>query len=348
MATGGLALAERYYSSRIGEGVIFDLRAALFDHVQRMPLAFFTRTQTGALTSRLNNDVIGAQQALTGTLGSVVSNVITLVTVVGAMAFLDWRLTLLSLVLLPLFILPAKRVGRRLQAITREQMDLNASMNATMTERFNVAGALLVKLFGRSDDESRSFAERADGVRDTGVRAALYGRVFFVALALVGAIGTAAVYWVGGLQVIGGHALGGHARGARRLRHPALRAAHRAHQRPGRPDDARSCRSSGSSRCSTRPSRSSTGPGAVDLVGAAGRDRARRRVVPLPAATRSSPRSSSSATARRRRSARRRRRRGSCCGACQRSIEPGQLVALVGPSGAGKSTLASSSPGSTT
>src|SRR5918995_2561357 len=130
-----LSLFERYWSARIGEGLIYDLRVALFDHVQRMPIAFFTRTQTGALTSRLNNDVIGAQRALTGTVGSVVSNLVTLVTTLVAMAALDWRLTLLSLVVLPSFILPAKRVGRRLQAITREQMNLNASMNATMTER---------------------------------------------------------------------------------------------------------------------------------------------------------------------------------------------------------------------
>ncbi|MGH9216151.1 MAG: ABC transporter ATP-binding protein, partial [Acidimicrobiales bacterium] len=192
-------------SSRIGEGVIYDLRVALFSHVQRMPVAFFTRTQTGALTNRLNADVIGAQRALTGTIGSVVSNVITLVTTLVAMAFLEWRLTLLSLVVLPLFILPAKRVGRRLQTVTRQQMDLNASMNTTMTERFNVAGALLVKLFGRGHDEERSFAARADGVRVAGIRAALLGRTFFIALGLVGAIGTAAIYWVGGLQVISGN-----------------------------------------------------------------------------------------------------------------------------------------------
>jgi ATP-binding cassette subfamily B protein len=197
-----LAVADRFVSSRIGEGVIYDLRVALFAHVQRMPVAFFTRTQTGALTNRLNTDVIGAQRALTGTIGSVVSNVITLVTTLIAMALLEWRLTLLSLVVLPLFILPAKQVGRRLQAVTRQQMDLNASMNTTMTERFNVAGALLVKLFGRSDAEQRSFAARADGVRVAGIKAALLGRTFFIALGLVGAIGTAAIYWVGGLQVI--------------------------------------------------------------------------------------------------------------------------------------------------
>jgi ATP-binding cassette, subfamily B, bacterial len=200
-AGAALAVADRYVSSRIGEGVIYDLRVALFAHVQRMPVAFFTRTQTGALTNRLNTDVIGAQRALTGTIGSVVSNVITLVTTLVAMALLEWRLTVLSLVVLPLFILPAKRVGRRLQAVTRQQMDLNASMNTTMTERFN---ALLVKLFGRGHDEERSFAARADGVRVAGIRSALLGRTFFIALGLVGAIGTAAIYWVGGLQVISG------------------------------------------------------------------------------------------------------------------------------------------------
>src|SRR5919106_1670080 len=205
-ALGGavLAVADRYVSARVGEGVIYDLRVALFAHVQRMPVAFFTRTQTGALTNRLNTDVIGAQRALTGTIGSVVSNVITLLTTLVAMCLPEWRLTLLSLVVLPLFILPATQVGRRLQAVTRQQMDLNASMNTTMTERFNVAGALLVKLFGRSDAEQRSFAARADGVRVAGVKAALLGRTFFIALGLVGAIGTAAIYWVGGLQVVSG------------------------------------------------------------------------------------------------------------------------------------------------
>ncbi|HKY68084.1 MAG TPA: ABC transporter transmembrane domain-containing protein, partial [Acidimicrobiales bacterium] len=204
VGSAGMAIVERWLSSRIGEGVIYDLRVAVFGHVQRMPLSFFTRTQTGALTNRLNSDVIGAQRALTTTIGGVASNVITLVTTLIAMALLEWQLTLLSLLVLPLFIVPARRVGRKLQAVTRTQMDLNASMNATMTERFNVSGALLVKLFGRAQDEQDSFAERADGVRRTGIRAALYGRTFFIALGLVGAIGTAAVYWVGGMQVIDG------------------------------------------------------------------------------------------------------------------------------------------------
>lgn len=200
----GLSLVERWLSSVIGEGLIYDLRSSLFDHVQRMPVAFFTRTQTGALISRLNNDVIGAQRAVTQTLGSVVSNVIVLVTTLTAMAVLEWRLTLISLVLLPVFLIPAKRVGRRLQAITRESFDLNASMNATMTERFNVAGATLVKLFGRADDESAGFADRAGRVRDIGIRSAMYSRTFMVALTLVGALGTAIIYYLGGRLVISG------------------------------------------------------------------------------------------------------------------------------------------------
>jgi ATP-binding cassette subfamily B protein len=199
-----LSLFERWWSSRIGEGLIFDLRVALFDHVQRMPIAFFTRTQTGALISRMNNDVIGAQRALTQTLGSVVSNVIVLFTTLIAMLLLEWRLTLLALALLPIFVLPAKRVGRRLQAITRDQMNLNSSMNTTMTERFGVSGALLVKLFGRHEAEYDEFADRAGRVRDIGVKSAVYGRTFFIALGLVGAVGTAAVYWVGGQLVISG------------------------------------------------------------------------------------------------------------------------------------------------
>ena len=169
-----------------------------------MPLAFFTRTQTGALISRMNNDVIGAQRALTGTLGAVVSNVVTCWPTAPRSCSSSGGFALLALILLPLFVVPAKRVGRRLQDLTREQMDLNASMNTTMTERFNVAGALLVKLFGRHDAEARDFSARADGVRDIGVRSAVYGRTFFVALGLVGSLAAAAVYWIGGQLVISG------------------------------------------------------------------------------------------------------------------------------------------------
>jgi ATP-binding cassette, subfamily B, bacterial len=193
-----ISLCTRWYSARIGEGVIYDLRSRVFEHVQRMPVAFFTRTQTGALVSRLNNDVIGAQQAFTSTLSGVVSNVIGLVLTAGVMLTLSWQITLLSLVLVPLFVLPARRIGRRLQEITRESYGLNASMNATMTERFNVAGALLVKLFGRPSAEAESFRGRAARVRDIGVLSAMYGRFFFTALTLVAALATALVYGLGG------------------------------------------------------------------------------------------------------------------------------------------------------
>lgn len=199
-----LALAERWFSSRIGEGLIYDLRVALYDHVQRLPIAFFTRVQTGSLISRMNNDVIGAQRAITGTLGQVISNGIVLITTLIAMLILEWRLTLLAVVLLPIFILPTKRVGRKLQALTRESMDLNASMNTTMNERLNVSGAMLVKLFGRHDRERDDFSDRAGRVADIGVRSAMYGRTFFIALTLVGAVGTAVVYWVGSRLAISG------------------------------------------------------------------------------------------------------------------------------------------------
>ena len=199
-----LGMVERFLSATIGEGLIYDLRSALFDHVQRQPISFFTRTQTGALVSRMNNDVIGAQRAVTGTLGTVVSNVVTLITTLTAMAVLEWRLTVLALLLLPVFLLPAKRVGGRLAGITRDGFDLNASMNATMTERFGVSGALLVKLFGRHDDEAASFQDRAGRVRDIGVRSAMYSRTFMTALTLVGAVGTAVIYLLGGRLVISG------------------------------------------------------------------------------------------------------------------------------------------------
>lgn len=199
-----MSLAERYWSSRIGEGVIYDLRSALFDHVQRLPIAFFTRTQTGTLTNRLNSDVIGAQRALTTTLGTVVSNVLTLVTTLIAMVVLEWRLTALALLLTPVFVLPYRRIGAIQQSITREGMDLNAAMNSTMTERFNVSGALLVKLFGRQDDEAELFSSRAERVRDIGIRSAMFTRGFMIMLGLLGAIGTALVYGLGGLFAING------------------------------------------------------------------------------------------------------------------------------------------------
>jgi ATP-binding cassette subfamily B protein len=204
VATQALGWFDRYWSARIGEGLIYDLRVRLFDHTQRMPIGFFTRTQTGALISRMNNDVLGAQRALTTTLGSVVSNVVVLTTTLTAMLLLQWQITLVALVLLPIFIVPAKRVGRKMQVITRESFELDAAMNTQMTERFNVSGAQLVKLFGDYDREVDQFSDRAGKVRDIGVRTAMYGRAFFIALALVAAVGTAAVYGIGGNLVVSG------------------------------------------------------------------------------------------------------------------------------------------------
>ena len=204
LGDAALQVLQRWCSSRVGEGLIYDLRRALFAKVQRMPIAFFTRTPTGALISRLNNDVVGAQTAVTSTLGSVVSNVVVLTTTLAAMLALEWRLTLLALVVLPMFIIPARRVGRRLQDISRQQMQHNATMHTQMTERFNVAGAMLVKLFGDHRREDAAFEEHAVAVRDAGIRSAMYGRVFFVALGLVGAIGAAAIYGVGAHLVVSG------------------------------------------------------------------------------------------------------------------------------------------------
>ena len=199
-----VTLIGRYFSSRIGEGLIYDLRTRVFDHVQRMPVAFFTRTQTGSLVSRLNSDVIGAQQAFTSTLSSVVSNVVSLTLVLVAMIILSWQITVVALFLLPLFVLPARWVGSRLASITRESMQLNAAMSQTMTERFNVAGALLVKIFGRPAEESAQFSTKAARVRDIGITSAMYSRIFFAALTTVAALATALVYGMGGVMVING------------------------------------------------------------------------------------------------------------------------------------------------
>ncbi|MBA3368870.1 MAG: ABC transporter ATP-binding protein [Geodermatophilaceae bacterium] len=199
-----MSLAQRWYSARIGEGVIYDLRTQVYEHVQQMSIAFFTRAQTGALVSRLNSDVLGAQRAFTSVLSGVISNIVGLVLTVGVMLTLSWQITLMSLVLLPVFIFPARIVGQRLQKITRESYDLNASMNATMTERFNVAGALLVALFGRPEQEAESFRGRAGRVRDIGIVSAMYGRIFFVALTLVASLAGALVYGVGGVLAVQG------------------------------------------------------------------------------------------------------------------------------------------------
>lgn len=200
----GLSLAQRGFSVRIGEGIIYDLRTKVYDHVQRMPLQFFTRTQTGALVSRLNNDVMGAQQAFTSTLSGTVGNIISLVLTAGVMFSLSWQVTALSLVLVPAFLLPARRVGRRLADITRESYNLDATMNATMTERFGVAGALLVKLFGRPDAEAARFGDRAKRVRDIGVQQAMYSTTFFVAMMLVASLAQALTYGLGGWLAVRG------------------------------------------------------------------------------------------------------------------------------------------------
>ncbi|MBV9099098.1 MAG: ABC transporter ATP-binding protein [Frankiaceae bacterium] len=193
-------LANRWYSARIGEGLIYDMRSAVFTHIQRMPIAFFTRTQTGALISRINSDVLGAQQAFTGTLSNVVSNVISVSMVLVFMFLLSWQITLLSLAMVPLFIIPARLMATRLQRITRESYALNAEMSTQMTERFNVSGALLVKLFGRPEDEEKLFRGKARRVADIGVQQAMYGRILFVSLTLVATFGTALVYGLGGYQ----------------------------------------------------------------------------------------------------------------------------------------------------
>ena len=205
----GLTLFGRWYSSRIGEGLIYDLRVKVFTHVQRQPIAFFVRTQTGALISRLNSDVIGAQQAFTSTLSGLVSNVVSLVLVAATMFYLSWQVTLVALILVPIFLLPTKWVGRKLQRMTRSTMHLNSEMSSTMTERFNVSGALLVALFGRPRVESEHFAAKARRVADNGIQIALFNRLFFTSLTLIASVATAIVYGIGGhLSIDGSLTLG--------------------------------------------------------------------------------------------------------------------------------------------
>ena len=204
LANGLLGVAQRYASSRVGEGIIFDLRCAVYAHMQRMSLRFFTRTRAGELMSRLNNDVVGAQGAITGTLVTLISNTVSLALTLAVMLSLEWRLTLLGVAILPLFILPARRIGRTLRVLTRQSMDQNARMNAQMNETLNISGALLAKVFGRQRMEVERFSERAAGVRDIGVRQAVIGRWFFLGLSLVSALGSALVFWVGGYLVLRG------------------------------------------------------------------------------------------------------------------------------------------------
>ncbi|NLU67921.1 ABC transporter ATP-binding protein [Streptomyces sp. HNM0574] len=204
VAEAGAGIVTRWLSARIGEGLILDLRRAVYDHVQRMPVAFFTRTRTGALVSRLNNDVIGAQRAFSSTLSEVVSNAVTLLLTFVVMLQLSWQITLVALVLLPLFVLPARRMGTRLARLERERANHNAVMSTQMTERFSAPGATLVKLFGRPEEESSAFAERAGRVRDLGVRTAMVQHVFITLLTLASALALAVVYGVGGMYALRG------------------------------------------------------------------------------------------------------------------------------------------------
>ncbi|EOD68610.1 multidrug ABC transporter ATPase/permease [Amycolatopsis vancoresmycina DSM 44592] len=204
VADAGFGLVERWQSARIGEGIIFDLRRAVFEHVQRMPIAFFTRTRTGALVSRLNNDVIGAQRTFTATLSGLVTNVIQLALSLAVMLTLSWQVTLLALVLLPIFVIPARRLGRRMAGLQREAANLNAGMTTQMTERFSAPGATLVKLFGRPVQEADDFALRAGRVRDIGVRTAMLTRWFMTSLTLVSALAQALVYGLGGYLALTG------------------------------------------------------------------------------------------------------------------------------------------------
>ncbi|MBD3575796.1 MULTISPECIES: ABC transporter ATP-binding protein [Streptomyces] len=204
VAEAGLGLLARRLSAALGEGLILDLRTAVFDHVQRMPVAFFTRTRTGALVSRLGNDVIGAQRAFSNTLSGVVGNTVTLLVALAVMLGISWRITLLALLLLPVFVVPARRMGTRMAAMQREAAALNAAMNTQMTERFSAPGATLVKLFGRPADESAEFAARAGRVRDIGIRTAMAQSVFVTALTLVSALALALVYGLGGYHALRG------------------------------------------------------------------------------------------------------------------------------------------------
>ncbi len=199
-----LALGEQLNSAKIGQGIVFDLRTKVFSHIQRMPIAFFTRAQTGALVSRLNVDVLGAQQALSDILSNVIGNILSVVMVIAAMFFMSWQITLVALAIVPLFTIPARYMGHRLGSIARESYELAAEMNTTMAERFNVSGALLVKLFGRTGEEDSSFSRRAGRVRDIGVTQALYARILFISLTITAAFATALVYGWGGILSVHG------------------------------------------------------------------------------------------------------------------------------------------------
>ena len=231
LLAGLLSVGQRYLSAIIGEGVIYDLRVALYSHLQHMSLRFFTHTKTGELMSRLNNDVGGAQRAVTGTFVDLITNVVTLILVLAIMLRLEWHLTLLAVAVLPLFLIPARLLGRRVRSAVREQMMYNAEMNAMMEETLNVSGALLVKLFGRTTSEVLRFSERAARVRRIGVRQAFLMRWFFLTVGLISAVGTALVFWVGGILVLQRQLQRGHHRRVHRVPGDALRATVCADQR---------------------------------------------------------------------------------------------------------------------
>ena len=199
-----MSIIGRWFSARIGEGLIYDLRSQVFQHVQKQSIAFFTRTRTGAIISRINSDVIGAQQAFTSSLSGVLSNVVSLILVTATMLFLSWQITVVSLILLPAFLIPTKWVGRKLQSLTRDSFELNAQMSSTMTERFNVSGAMLVSLYGQADNENEFFRSRARRVADIGISMAMLNRLFFIALTSVAAIATAFAYGIGGHLALNG------------------------------------------------------------------------------------------------------------------------------------------------
>ncbi len=204
VVSGALRVVQRKINATVGEGVIYDLRVSLYSHLQKMSLRFFTNTKTGELMSRLNNDVVGAQTAISNTIVDIVTNIVTVIATMGVMLAMEWRLTILGVAVLPLFILAGRRLGSRLRVIAQEQMDHNARMNAMMNETLNISGALLVKLFGRRHEEVAHFQERAAAVRDNGIERAYVGSQFFVLISLISAVGTALVYWLGGHLVLEG------------------------------------------------------------------------------------------------------------------------------------------------
>ena len=237
VVSSAIGILQRWWSARAGEGIIFDLRRQLYEHLQRMSLRFFTSTRTGELISRVNTDVVGAQQAITGTFITVFSNLVSVVVILVVMFQAEWRLTLIAIAALPLFTLPARRVARILRRYTDQQMEKNAAMSVILQETFNISGALLVKIFGRERTESERYATEAADARDLGVKQAMVGRWFFATLSLVGAIGSAAVFWVGGSHGYRGSA---HDRDGGHVHQPArsaLRPAQLADQQPGRAGD---------------------------------------------------------------------------------------------------------------